>query len=72
MNAKRLINVIKTTMQRIKKDLILKKAKVKIINNFIASKKTLNAKASEKDEDYAQLILHRCIMNEFFKNDYRS
>ena len=30
MNAKRLINVIKITIQRIKKDIILKKRKLKL------------------------------------------
>ena len=29
-----------------------KKTKVKITNDFITSKKTLNAKASEEDESY--------------------
>ena len=49
---------------------MLKKIKVKIVNDFILSKKTLNAKAFEKDENYVQLILHRRIMKEFFKNNY--
>ena len=52
MNAKRLINAIETTMQYIKKNLMLKKkAKIKIINDFIASKKTMNAKTFEKNKN---------------------
>ena len=50
INAKRLINAVKTTMQRIKKILMLKKTKVKIINDFIVSKKIMNTKTLKKDK----------------------
>ena len=43
---------MKATMQHIKRNVMSKKIKIKIINNFIASKKTLNVKTSEKDENY--------------------
>ena len=59
-------------MQRIRNNLILKKAKVKITNDFIASKETLNAKTFKNYENNAQLNLHNRIMNELFKNNYRS
>ena len=53
MNIKRLINAVETTMQRIKRKLMLKKMKVKVINDLIVNKKMLNAKAFKKDEDNA-------------------
>ena len=31
----------------------------------------LNAQMFKKGESNTQLILHRNVMNEFFKNDYR-
>ena len=65
-----MINAIEITMQRIKKYLILRKAKVKIMNDFIASKKTLNTKTFEKNESNVQSILHRRVVNKFFENDY--
>ena len=52
INVKYSINVMKTTMQRIRKNLIFKKIKIKITNNFIANKKTLNAKAFKENENY--------------------
>ena len=70
MNAKYLINVIDTTMKRIKKNLMLKKKKIKIINDFFTDKKTLNAQIFKKDENNTQSILHRSVMNEFFKNNH--
>ena len=44
--------------------------KIKITNDFIASKKMMNAKAFKKDENNVQLILHRRVVNELFKNNY--
>ena len=44
--------------------------KVKITNDFIADEKTLNAKTFKKDENNVQSILHRRVINEFFKNNY--
>ena len=38
-------------MQRIKKNLMLKKTKIKITNDFIINKKMLNAKTFEESED---------------------
>ena len=46
--------------------------KVKIMNDFIANEKTLNAKAFEKNENNIQSILHRRVMSEFFKDDHRN
>ena len=51
---------------------MLKKTKIKITNDFITRKKTLNAKASERDENYVQLTLYYRIINKLFKNNYRS
>ena len=52
MNAKRLINAIETAMQRIQRNLMSKKKmKVKVTNDFIASKETMNAKTFKKDEN---------------------
>ena len=48
MNTKRSINVIDTTMKRIKRNLMSKKKKVKITNNFFINKKTLNAQTLKK------------------------
>ena len=69
MNAKCLINIINTTMKRIKKNLISKK-KVKVTNNFFISKETLNAQIFKKSEDNTQSILYRSVINEFFENNY--
>ena len=46
--------------------------KIKVTNDLIINKKTLNAKTSEKNKDYVQLILYRRIMNELLQNNYRS
>ena len=70
MNVKCSINAIETTMQRIKKNLMLKKTKVKVTNDFIINKETLNAKALKKDENNVQSMLYCRVMNEFFKNNY--
>ena len=55
-----------------KKSNVKKKTKVKITIDFTVNKKTLNAKASERDENYVQLTLHRRVINEFFKSNYRN
>ena len=57
-------------MQRIKRNMILKKIKVKILKKFIINKKTLNAKTFEKNENNVQSILYRRVMNKFFENNY--
>ena len=73
MNAKRSINAIETAMQHIKRNLMSKKkTKVKVTNNFIANKKTKNAKTLKKDEGNVQSILHRRVMNELFENNHRN
>ena len=43
MNIKYLINIIDTTMKQIKRNLMLKKKKIKITNDIFINKKTLNA-----------------------------
>ena len=40
------------------------------MNDFIASKKMMNAKAFEKNEDNVQSILYRRVVNEFFENNH--
>ena len=70
MNAKRSINAVEITMQHIRKNLMLKKTKIKIMNDFIANKKTMNAKTFKKDENNVQSILYCRVISEFFKNDY--
>ena len=71
MNARCSVNAIKITIQRIKKNLISKKkTKVKIMNDFIANKETMNAKTFKKDENNIQSILHRRVMNDSFENNY--
>ena len=47
-----------------------KKMKVKITNDFIASKETMNAKIFKKDENNVQSILYRRVVNELFENNY--
>ena len=44
--------------------------KIKIINNFIVNKKTMNAKAFKKNENNVQSTLHCRVVNEFFENNY--
>ena len=44
--------------------------KVKVINDFIASKETKNAKIFKKNEDNVQSILYRRVMNKLFENNY--
>ena len=44
--------------------------KVKITNNLIANKETMNAKTFEKNEDSVQSILYRRVVNEFFENNH--
>ena len=46
--------------------------KIKITNDFIASKETINAKTFKKNKNNIQLILHRCAVNKFFKNNHRN
>ena len=70
MNARRLINVIDTTMKHIKRNLMSKKKKIKITNDFFIDKKTLNAQMFKKDENNTQLTLYRNVINEFFENDH--
>ena len=41
-----------------------------ITNDFIASKETMNAKASEKNENNVQLVLYRRVVNELFENNH--
>ena len=53
-----------------KKFNVEKKIKVKITNDFIVSKETMNAKAFEKNEDNVQSILYCRVVNELFKNNY--
>ena len=50
MNVKRSINVINTTIKRIKKNLMSKK-KIKITNDFFINKKTLNAQIFKKNKN---------------------
>ena len=40
------------------------------MNDFIASKETMNAKTFKKDEDNVQLILYHRVVNEFFENNH--
>ena len=40
------------------------------MNDFIASKKTMNAKTFKKDENNVQSILYRRVVNEFFENNH--
>ena len=40
------------------------------MNDFIASKETMNAKIFKKDENSVQSILYYRIVNEFFENNY--
>ena len=40
------------------------------MNDSFINKETLNAQRFKKGEDNTQLILHRSVMNEFFKNNY--
>ena len=44
--------------------------KIKVMNNFIASKETINAKTFKKDENNVQSILYRRVVNEFIENNY--
>ena len=44
--------------------------KIKITNDFIANKETMNMKIFEKDENNVQSILYRRAVNEFFENNY--
>ena len=46
--------------------------KVKVTNDFIANKKTINAKTFERDENNVQSVLHHCAVNKFFENDHRN
>ena len=71
MNVRRSINVINTTMKRIRKNLMLKKKKVKIMNDFFINKEALNAQTFKKDENDTKSILYRNVMNESFENDHR-
>ena len=71
-DVKHLINAIETAMQRIRKNLMSKKeSKIKIMNDFTVSKETLKTKAFKRNKDNVQSILHRSVVNELFKNDYR-
>ena len=49
-----------------------KKTKIKITNDFIISKETMNAKAFKKDENNVQLILYRRVVSKLFKNNHRN
>ena len=69
MNARCLINVINTMMKRIKRNLMSKK-KIKITNDFFTDKKMLNAQMFKKGKNNTQSILHRNVINEFFKNNH--
>ena len=44
--------------------------KIKVTNDFIASKKTMNAKTFKKNENNVQSTLYRRVMNELFENNY--
>ena len=54
----------------LKKFDVEKKAKVKVTNDFIANKETMNAKTFKENENNVQSILYRRVMNEFFENNY--
>ena len=41
--------------------------KIKVINDFIANKKTINAKTFKKDENNVQSILYRRVVNKSFE-----
>ena len=41
---------------------------MKIMNNFIASKETMNTKTFKKNESNVQSILYCRVVNAFFKN----
>ena len=43
--------------------------KIKIINDFIASKETMNTKTFKENENNVQSILYRRVVNEFFENN---
>ena len=40
------------------------------MNDFIANKKTMNAKTFKKNKNNVQLILYCRVVNEFFENNY--
>ena len=43
--------------------------KIKVTNDFIISKKTMNAKTFKENENNVQSILYYRVMNEFFENN---
>ena len=49
---------------------VKKKIKIKVMNDFIASKETMNAKTFKKNENNVQSILYRRVVNELFENNY--
>ena len=44
--------------------------KIKVTNDFIINKKTMNAKAFERNENNVQSILYRRVINKLFENNY--
>ena len=50
--------------------MLKKKIKIQVMNDFIASKKTINALTFKKDENNVQSTLYRRVMNKFFKNNH--
>ena len=44
--------------------------KIKIINDFIANKETMNAKTFKKNENSVQLTLYCRIVNKSFENNH--
>ena len=71
MNARRSINVINTTIKRIKRNLMSKKKEIKITNNFFINKEALNAQTLKKNENDIKLILHCNVINESFENNHQ-
>ena len=55
----------------LKKFDVKKKMKVKIINDFIASKETMNAKTFKKNENNVQSTLYHRAVNKFFENNHK-
>ena len=58
-------------MKRIKKDLMSKRKRKSVTNDFFINKKTLNAQMFKENENNMQSFLHRSVMNELSENNYR-
>ena len=46
--------------------------KIKVTNDFIVNKQTMNAKAFQKKENNIQLILYCRVVGEFIENNYQN